>query len=255
MKKSLLLLLLIVSAVMFTARAQTAEEIQKLQEAEQAYTEGDYARAIRSYEQVASSGKEAFGLFYNLGNAYYKKGDIPSAILNYEKARKLKPEDEDLLHNLAAAQRQTVDEIEAVPDLLVSQWYRGFVNSLHSDVWIGLSTASFWLLLLALGLFFYKTSRAARKTWLGLALVFVLLSGIFFTFGYQQRNYVLDNVEAIVFEPSVTVKSMPAKTGTSLFVLHEGTKVKVLEQNNDWARIRLADGNVGWLPLQHIRKI
>ena len=53
--------------------------------------------------------------------------------------------------------------------------------------------------------------------------------------------------EAIIFSPSVYVKSSPDKTSTDLFILHEGTKVKLLDEVGPWKKIRISDGNVGWL--------
>ena len=53
---------------------------------------------------------------------------------------------------------------------------------------------------------------------------------------------------AIIFRPSVTVKSSPADSGTDLFVIHEGTKVKVRETLGSWSEIELSDGNIGWMP-------
>ena len=55
--------------------------------------------------------------------------------------------------------------------------------------------------------------------------------------------------KAIVLQPSVTVRSTPSETGTSLFILHEGYKVEVKDNSmRDWKEIQLEDGKVGWLP-------
>ncbi|HBG53078.1 MAG TPA: ion channel protein, partial [Rikenellaceae bacterium] len=35
-------------------------------------------------------------------------------------------------------------------------------------------------------------------------------------------------------------------------VIHEGTRLRVLEQMGDWARIELEDGRQGWVALNEI---
>jgi len=234
----------------------TAQDGQsQLQEAEQYFKAGEYQKAINIYETLINEGKEAFGLYYNLGNAYFKKGNIPSALLYYERAKRLNPNDEDLQHNMAMAERQTVDEFEAVPELLVEKWGSGLVNWVHADVWGYLSIFFFVLMLVMAALFFMSAERSRKKLGFVTALICLMLAGTTFFLGQQQKYNSLNLVEAIVFEPSVTVRSMPAESGTSLFVVHEGSKVRILEQSDGWARVRLIDGNVGWLPQDAVRKI
>ena len=54
---------------------------------------------------------------------------------------------------------------------------------------------------------------------------------------------------------SVTVKSTPNESGTDLFVLHEGTKVEILEELGDWCKIEIADGRQGWMKGKDIESI
>jgi len=53
---------------------------------------------------------------------------------------------------------------------------------------------------------------------------------------------------AIIFVPEVEIKSEPNLGSTTAFTLHEGTKVMVLETIEEWKRIQLTDGQVGWIP-------
>ena len=53
---------------------------------------------------------------------------------------------------------------------------------------------------------------------------------------------------AIVMRPVSPVKSSPsAESSTDLFILHEGTKVRVIDQVGQWSNIELADGRQGWM--------
>ena len=66
-------------------------------------------------------------------------------------------------------------------------------------------------------------------------------------FASQQKDYIKNQIEAVVFAPNVTATSAPNEKSTSLFVLHEGTKVQVIEEKENWVRIKISDGNIGWL--------
>ena len=60
--------------------------------------------------------------------------------------------------------------------------------------------------------------------------------------------------QAIIMTPTVNVKSSPNEASVDLFVLHEGTKVDVLETESGWNKIRIANGSVGWLSEDAMRR-
>ena len=65
---------------------------------------------------------------------------------------------------------------------------------------------------------------------------------------WQKKDYMSAD-EAVVMRPVASVKSSPsAESSTDLFVLHEGTKVRVIDEVGRWSNIELADGRQGWLP-------
>jgi SH3-like domain-containing protein len=54
----------------------------------------------------------------------------------------------------------------------------------------------------------------------------------------------------------VTVKSTPAQNGTDLFILHEGTKVTIIDDTMDgWREVRVPDGKQGWVETSQIEVI
>ena len=224
-------------------------------QAQEQYSNGEYEKAIELYQQVEANGKQAFELFYNMGNCFYKTGKYPKAILYYEKAKKLNADDEDLLYNLALANQFVVDKFDQVPTLTVTKWYQNFVNSLASNSWAGISLVSFLILLVCAGAFFTVSSLGLKKASLSIGIVMLLLSLFSFIFSSQQKGYSEQLREAIVFASSITVKSTPDKTGTELFVLHEGTKVTVVEALDKWRKIKMSDGNVGWVPSDAVEVI
>ena len=57
-------------------------------------------------------------------------------------------------------------------------------------------------------------------------------------------------------QSAVSVKSAPANSGTDLFILHEGTRVEIVDsQMKDWKQVKVADGKQGWVPARSITVI
>jgi len=223
--------------------------------ANKAYSEAHYDQAILFYEQVLDEGYEAAELYYNMGNAYYKLGNIPGAILNYERAAKLDPYDEDITFNLQLVNLKTVDKIETIPTFFISDWSTDLANVNSDDKWSGIAAAALWLGILLFCLYLAVNSSALKKLLFWLSIILVLTNFVTMGLAYKKHNKMYNNREAIVFSPSVIVKSSPGSSGTDLVLLHEGTKVMILDEVAEWSKIKLADGSIGWLPVVSIEVI
>ena len=212
----------------------------------EAYKNEQFTQAIDLYRSVLNEDKESWELYYNLGNAYFKTGDIPMAILHFEKARKLNPENEDLKANLEMANTKTVDKIESKPELPVTAWWNSLLNAYTIDQWgkISIYLSFFGLSILILYLF---TTGMVKRISFFIAAFFFAVSLLFFALGHQQRSLQTDQKFAIIFSPSVTVKSAPEDDGTRLFVIHEGTKIEVIKDEGGWSQVSLMNGNKGWV--------
>ncbi len=231
------------------------DDFAQLTNAANAYSTQDYQTAIDIYEQILASGRDAFEIYYNLGNAYFKNNDIGPAILNYERAARINPSDPDLQYNLNIAQGRTVDKIEmiSVPEFVTG--YKSFVNTIPADRWGVFSLIAFILLLMSLLGFLFLNQKLTKQIMLSAGGLFLLLTLFFFYLGWQQQRWLNDRKEAIIFQPSITVTSTPDDAGEELFVLHEGTKVSIVERFRDWVRIRIGDGNTGWVPKEVAEEI
>lgn len=223
--------------------------------ANRAYNEGLYDSAINVYHLIEEENIAATGLFYNMGNAYFKKNDVASAILYFEKAKKLSPNDEDIKYNLGIANSMIVDKIEKVPELFYKKWWNYFYNMFNADTWTVISLISWFGLLFFVGMFIITQSRQMRKLAFYLGLLFLFTSIATFGLASQKYYYGKENSEAIIFTQTITVKSSPTMTAVDLFVIHEGTKVRILDELQEWTKIRIQDGSVGWLPASSLREI
>ena len=250
LKKIYTLLILILPLTLW---ASTPE--QQLADANKAYFSGHYEAAIKIYEPLVDKGYTSTVLYYNLGNAYFKLGNMPMAILFYEKAKKLSPADSEIEHNIRLANTRIVDKFEAVPTLFYVRWYNSIKNILSPDRMAQVSLtliASFWVML---GIYFFARRRMLRIISFYTAILFILMGGFGMVLAYQSYHAVLNPTEAIVMEPSIGIKSSPDAKSVDQFVIHEGTKVRVMDRIGAWKEIGIANGNSGWVQSSAIREI
>lgn len=235
----------------------SAKDMQEVTKAEgdSAYMKNDFASAIQIYEALLKK-EEAADIYYNLGNSYYKADNIAKAILNYERALLLQPGNADYRANLEVARSKTIDKMEAVPEIFFITWIKSLINSMSVNAWAICGIMCFILLIVSIYFFVFSKQILWKK--IGfiagiLFLIFVILSNVF---AAEQKDRLLNRNKAIVMSPSVTVRSTPSEGGTSLFVLHEGSKVNLKDSSmKDWKEICLDDGKVGWLPSSSIEII
>lgn len=214
----------------------------------EAYADGRWADAIASWESISEMGLESEELYYNLGDAFFKNDDIAHAVLFYEKCLKLNPANADARHNLEFVNGMVQDDIEVIPEFFLKLVGRKMCWLLSSDAWSALFLVLFAATLALVLLFFLGGSSAVKKTAFICGIVSLVLSLFCISFAFWQRNDYSKNDHAIVTVAVTSVKSSPGSdSAKDLFILHEGTKVKILDEVGRWLNIELADGRQGWL--------
>ncbi len=252
MKRIIILTALLLMSVV-GAMAQTSAE--RWEAGNRAYIEGNYDKAIEEYTAILNGGEYSMKLYYNLANAYFKTGAMGKAILYYNKALRIAPSQEDIRHNLALAEAQTKDRIAVIPEFFLNRWLRTMRNSMSCTAWSVLSLLMLGVML-AFGLLFLLASRIRwRKMGFYGALCAFLLFVATTSFAISSRNDMLSHDETIVMGTAISVKSSPDRSSTDLFVLHEGTKVKVLTEVDEWVEVVIADGKKGWTERKNIEEI
>ena len=245
-------LFILLSLFAFMGKAQESVDVW-FEQANAAYNMGNYDSAKIIYEKILATDMESVPLYYNLGNAYYKMHEYPLAIYYYEKALKLDPSNEEVQTNLAIANHAIVDKIEPVPQSFIVRGWRNARASLSGNQWAWCSIVFFALLLVSLFLFLRSRKVGLRKLGFFAGLVFLLVFGLSVVFAAQLKVASEKQDQAILMTPTVTVKSSPSETSVDLFVLHEGTKVSILETADGWCKIKIANGSVGWLTEDSMR--
>lgn len=251
MRKISFFIIFLLSFVQFVQ----AESFTKA-DADKAYQENKYAEAIKMYENILATQGESAVVYYNLGNSYFKEKNMAKAVLNYERALLLNPGDADIRFNLDMARSKTVDQITPATEVFIVTWINSLTNMQSERGWAKIGIASFICLLVGLALYIFSKRLFVRKIGFIGAVVLLVVTVCANLFARQQKNELMDRTGAIVMSPTVTVKSTPDKSGTELFVLHEGTKVFVEDNSmKGWKEIRLEDGNKGWIPTEAIEII
>ena len=219
------------------------------------YQKGKYEQAISEYESVLASKKHSSELYFNLGNCYYKLNKVAPAIYNYEKALVLNPDDAEITNNLKFAQKLQIDEIKVIPTVGFSKMVHDFASIFHYNTWAWISVGfSVLFLLFFIGYYFSQMTLSKRIFFFGMfALVFLLLISV--SVAISEKNDFESEKPAIVFAEMVLVKSEPQKASNTVFTLHEGTKVFVLEDLDNWKKIQLTDGTEGWIEKTAIKEV
>jgi high-affinity Fe2+/Pb2+ permease len=125
-----------------------------------------------------------------------------------------------------------------------------------SDTWAVVSLIFFAIFCLMFILFLSGRSVALRRTGFFAGIMMLLISLMCLSFSIWQKKDYMKADKAVITRPVVSVKSSPSQdTSKDLFILHEGSKVKLLDSIGDWVNIELADGRQGWIPSVDVETI
>lgn len=245
--KHLLYLLLLISQIGFAKN--------EFNDANELYRKGQYKQAATVYESILSSKRHSAELYFNLGNCYYKMKKVAPAIYNYEKALLLNPNDKSIKINLKFAQKMRIDDIKEVPNVGFNRVLHDFTSAFHYNTWAWFAVVfSVFFLLCFLGYYFSSTTLL-KRIFFGLMFLFLIVVASSSAAGISERNHFQNDHPAIVFVDIVAVKTEPKTESQDAFVLHEGTKVQIVENLDNWYKIVLGNGTEGWIEKSYVKQI
>ena len=251
--KQIILIVLLSILAAGTASANQLDEL--MQKGGDYYRNGEYDKAIETYEEILNDGYEGTALYYNLANSYYRIGKLGYAILNYERALKLSPTDEDVKHNLAFANLSTIDRIQPLPKFFIFDIWEAVLGLFSVNGWSYFAYFLYITFLLFIAYYFFAKTIFQQKAILfsGLGVLIILTLTVSLLVVKVNRETTEKN--GVIVVQSVTVKTSPDIKSTDTFVIHEGIKIKLEDKLDDWVKISLADGKVGWLLAEKIEEI
>ena len=247
---------LVFTIVLCISFAASSQEVVKLfAEANTFYKEGDYNRAIGLYLGIEEQGYQSDDLFFNLGNSYYKLNKVAPSIYYYEKALKINPRHEDALFNLSFAKRMTIDVIEELPKSFLQRFSENIIQKLPFDTWAIIAVMASFLASLLFLLYHFSASSKKKLFFFNTTILAVFILGVSVFFAFSNFDSVQKNRIAIIFAPKTEIMNAPTDSSDEVFELHEGTKVLILDELDNWKKIKLADGKIGWIKDDDLKEV
>ena len=239
--------------LVFNGLIQAQDHLSEFQDGNAHYNNGEYQYAIDKYNKILNDGLHSFELYFNLANAHYKQNDIAESIYFYEKALQFDGNNRDAISNLSFAQQMTIDDIDVLPNSGIKNILNGLVSVMDSDGWGVLIVILIWLTILFLLVYFFSRNTKTKRVSFILSFTMSGIILLSFMMGFYAKTIENNNVYAIVFDEEVQVKEEPNLMSSLRFKLHEGTKVLLLDTVGEWNKIRLTNGQSGWLQSESIK--
>jgi len=206
-----------------------------------------FEEAINHYEKILDSGDHSLALYNNLGSTYYEKGDYPHAVLYFEKGLKISPFNKSILHNLSLAKEQLDNDIVEIPEFFLSRVWKYLYTRLSSNTWFILSLITLFGSVYALSIWLLDSVRARKKKGFVVGIALLILGGLMFFLSSSQANFQYRSQTAIVLESSIPLKSAPEEANEAIQVLDPGVKLFILDRIGDYNKVRLENGQEGWV--------
>jgi tetratricopeptide (TPR) repeat protein len=225
------------------------------EKANKAYNDGNYPEAIKRYEDILKNGEESAELYFNLANAHYKLNHIAPSIYNYEKALLLDPTDQIIKNNLEFANNMVIDDITVLPKSGLSNFFNNAISIFGTNGWAWIAILGLSIFTILFLLYYFSIASKWKRTFFTSAITALIISFISLVFAFHLNNVAQNNNFAIIFAEEVPVRNEPNLRGNELFLLHEGTKVQVLNTFQDWIHLELANGYTGWMLGSEAKKL
>jgi len=252
MKKIFILFLF---ALCFTKGAQAFNPDSAFAKGNALYQKKEFVKAAEAYQGIIKAGYQGASVYYNLGNAYFRDGKIGYAILNYEKAAKLSPGDDEIIHNLKVANFRTLDKVQPVPEFFLFRFWNRAILLFSVSGWTVASFIIYLAFLVFTGIYFVSGNPFLQRTSFFSGLSTLVLFMFAVTFLFQRISYQHSMNKGIIVVPTSVVKPAPDSQGQDSFVIHEGMKALIEDKVNEWVKIKLPDGKIGWIQGTNIEPI
>lgn len=210
-------------------------------EANDAYYQQDYPRAVEKYERLLDAGFSGADVLFNLGTTHLAAGQLGAAVVFLERARRFK-NDDDIEANLAVARQRQVDQVIGADS--GQPFFERLASALSEPLVSTGFLVSWYVAFCALWVFRRRTS--GRTLW-GLLVGFAFLISISLLGLVTVQHWVRTHIaEAVIIHDTVRVREFPGEGAKAAFEVHAGLKVRVLERSGKYARIRLPNALEGW---------
>jgi len=226
---------------------------QLFADANAAFLSGDVSRAIAAYEALVSQGIAAPELETNLGAAWLRQGKRGAAALHFQRALFLDPGDDDARADLAEVRRGNVDRLEGEAEDGGSETLARLLAPLPGFA-AGIALVVLWgAAWVLLGI---RLLRGGPR-WVGLTaagcFAGALLAALITWGAAAGRRIGMER--GVVVARAVPAREGPAEKSVSRFEIHEGTTLRVEDEEAGFRRVKLANGLTGWVPADSVELV
>ena len=231
---------------------QAKSDVEKMNEGNEAYRAGNWARAIESYSSVRINNAT---LFYNRANAHFKNEDIGKAILDYNRALRIKPRDKEIRANLEYARLSRTDKTEMKEKTSTAKLVEALFTKISMNEHAAIAMAIFTLLaMLLFGIIrLPEGNTRSRLNSLGVIAAIALMLQLTIT-GIKTYNESMLSF-GVVTVKTATALSSPASGSRKVFELHDGAEVTLGRSENGYIQVELPTGWTGWLPTLQVEAL
>lgn len=232
------------------------------QQADSAYAADNFSLAERLYrESIAAEGTSST-ICYNLGNAYYRQGNLGMAIVNYERALKLDPTNKDARINLDFVKGKITDR-QIDSGSFVSNLWENIVMFFKADTWASIAIVLFALFLASALTYLFSSVVLVKKLSFFGGLIIFLVCALAVIISFAAANRMETDRFAIILPPSAQLSTTPREArnqSEEAFLLHEGTKVEIVDSisssaDGKWFEVRVGQNERAWIKAADVERI
>lgn len=242
-----------------------AQSLSLSQQADSAYMADNFGEAASMYQNVIDSEGPSATLYYNLGNSYYRLGEMGKAILAYERALRLDPTYSDAKNNLEFVNSRISDRAGERGTFLGNA-LDSAANAAHSNTWAWLAFSAFVLTLSGVLAYVFYNQITVRKIGFFGGIILLIGTGIFISLAYRSAAIAIADDVAIITAPSTILSTAPREPkdrSQEAMLLHEGTKVKILDSVKSttdsvstlWYDVEVDNAHRAWINANAVEKI
>ncbi len=242
---------------------ETGIEAGRLAEqADSAYAADNFSLAEQLYRESITSEGTSSTICYNLGNAYYRQGNLGMAIVNYERALKLDPTNKDARINLEFVKGKITDR-QIDSGSFVSNLWENIVMFFKADTWASLAIILFALFLASALTYLFSSVVLVKKLSFFGGLIIFIVCALAVIISFAAANRVETDRYAIILPPSAQLSTTPREArnqSEEAFLLHEGTKVEIVDSisssaDGKWFEVRVGQNERAWIKAADVERI
>ena len=242
------------------AVAKPADADALIQQADAAYSKDNFAQAEALYLAAMKLGGSSSALFYNIGNTYYRQGNLAKAIVCYERALRLDPTNAEAKANLDFVNGKITDKQIDSGSYMDSVW-QGTVGLFKADTWAVIALVLFAIFLGLVAVYLFSSAVTVKKAGFFGGLIVFIVTVCTVIISFAAANRINDHSQAIILPPSAQLSTSPREArnqSEEAFLLHEGTKVEIIDSiatpsEGKWYEVMVGRGDRAWIKGAHLR--